>query len=137
MKPLFIKILLFWLAKYIGFYVFMMFKTGNYAFIKVNEIKTGEDLFYYLWIFLVLPVVCIFLFSVPMYFIFKLKHFVCYVLIFISVLVAEYFLYTSLASQANLMNGIYNGIISILFMGLFFFRQINPPGSRCGVKSLM
>lgn len=124
MKPSFIKILLFWLAKYIGFYVFMMFKTGNYAFIKVNEIKNGEDLFYYLWIFLFLPVVSIIIFSVPMYFSFKVKSFVYYILIIGAILLAEYFLYTSLASQSNLMNGIYNGIISMLFLALFFFRHI-------------
>ena len=125
MKPSFLNMLFFWLAKYIGFYVFMMFKTGNYAFIKIYEIQNGEDLFYYLWIFLFLPVVSILIFSVPMYFSFKVKSFVYYVLIIGAILVAEYFLYTSLASQSNLMNGIYNGIISILFLALFFFKHIS------------
>jgi len=124
MKPSFVKIFLFWLAKYVAFYVFMMFKTGNYAFIKIHEIKNGEDLFYYLWIFLFLPVISFMIFSVPMYFSFRVKNLVYYVLIMVAILGTEYFLYTSLASQADLMNGVYNGIISVLFLLLFFFRQI-------------
>ena len=124
MKASFVKIFLFWLAKYAAFYVFMMFKTGNYAFIKIYEIKNGEDLFYYLWIFLFLPVISFMIFSVPMYFSFRVKNLVYYVLIMVAILGTEYFLYTSLASQADLMNGIYNGIISVLFLLLFFFRHI-------------
>lgn len=124
MKASFVKIFLFWLAKYAAFYVFMMFKTGNYAFIKIYEIKNGEDLFYYLWIFLFLPVISFMIFSVPMYLSFRVKNLVYYVLIMVAILGTEYFLYTSLASQADLMNGIYNGIISVLFLLLFFFRHI-------------
>jgi hypothetical protein len=121
MKPSFIKIFLFWLVKYIAFYVFMMFKTGNYAFVKVKEIKSGVDLFYYLWIFLFLPVVFMIIFSVPMYFSFKIKSLVCFTLIIGAILVIEYFLYTSIASTSDLVNGIYNGVISVLFLAILFF----------------
>lgn len=125
MKLSFIKILLFWLTKYIAFYILMMFKNNNYALIMVNDLKTGEDFFIYLWTFLFFPIVCIILFSIPLYFSFKVKTFANFILIVLAILLAEYFIYTYLASQTDLMNGVYNGIISILFLSLFFFRQIS------------
>lgn len=124
LKPTVLNILLFWLAKYIALYIFLMFKNGNYALLKVHELKNGEDLFYYLWLFLFLPVVCMIVFSAPMYLSFKVKKLIYYVLIMMVILLAEYFLYTWLASQANLMNGLYNGIISVVFLLLFFRKQL-------------
>jgi hypothetical protein len=125
LKPTILNILLFWFVKYIAFYVLLMFKNSNYTLLKVNEIKTGGDLFYYLWLFLFLPVVCMLVFSAPMYFSFKVKSLVYFALIIAAILIVEYLFYTWSASQANLMNGVYNGIISILFLLLFFFRYIS------------
>lgn len=124
LKPTVLNILLFWLVKYIALYIFLMFKNGNYALLKVHELKSGEDLFYYLWLFLFLPVMCMIVFSAPMYLSFKVKNLIYYVLIMMVILLAEYFLYTWLASQANLMNGLYNGIISVVFLLLFFRKQL-------------
>ena len=73
LKPTVLNILLFWFVKYIAFYVLLMFKNNNYALLKVNEIKNGGDLFYYLWLFLFLPVVCMIVFSAPIYFSFRVK----------------------------------------------------------------
>lgn len=125
LKPTVINILLFWFAKYIAFYVLMMFKNNNYALIGLDNLKTGEDWFYYLWIFLFLPVVCMVVFSTPVYFSFRVKSLIYFVLIIAAILVTEYLFYTWSASQVNLMNGIYNGIISLLFLVLFFYRHIS------------
>jgi hypothetical protein len=125
MKPSLLNITVYWFSKYIAFYLFMMFRNKNYALITINDLKTGEDLFMYLWTFLFFPIVCMILFSIPLYFSFKAKAFVYFVLIVFAVLFAEYFIYTYLASQTDLMNGIYNGIISILFLAFFFFRHIS------------
>ncbi len=125
MNPSFVKILVFWLVKYIVFYLFMMFKTGNYAFVKINEIKNGEDLFYYLFLFLFLPIVSMLIFILPMYFSFKVTRFVYFALILGAIIIVEYFIYTSLASQGNLMNGIYNGLITILVLLLFFLSRVS------------
>jgi hypothetical protein len=125
LKPNLLNILFFWLIKYIAFYVFLMFKNNNYGLLKVNEIRNGEDLFYYLWLFLFLPVVCMISFSTLMYFSFKMKKKIYSVLIWITILVAEYLFYTWSASQVNLMNGVYNGAISILFLLLFFFKAMS------------
>lgn len=125
LKSTVLNIMIFWFVKYIAFYVLLMFKNDNYALLKVNEIKNGGDLFYYLWLFLFLPVVCMVIFSAPIYFSLKVKSLSYFALIVVVVLIAEYFFYTWSASQANLMNGVYNGIISLLFLLLFFFKAIS------------
>ncbi len=124
LKPSFRNILLYLLTKYIVFYVFMMFKNNDFYFVNPG-IRNGADLFYYLWIFLFLPVVCMFIFTAPLYFIFKKKNTIYFTLIIIVFLVAEYFIYTYFASQANLMNGLYNEVIGLLILFIFFFRYIN------------
>jgi hypothetical protein len=125
-KPSILNILSFWLVKYVAFYILLMFKNDNYALLKVNEIQNGEDLFYYLWLFLFLPVVCMLIFSVPLYFSLRVKKWAYFALIITAILIAEYFLYTWLASQTNLINGVYNGIFSLLFLLLFFRKLHNP-----------
>jgi hypothetical protein len=64
-------------------------------------------------------------FSAPVYFSFRVKRLIYFALIIAVILIAEYLFYTWSASQANLMNGVYNGIISLLLLLLFFFRHIS------------
>ena len=124
MKSLFKNIVLYIFLKYLVFYVLMMFKNNNYMLIRINELKTGGDWFYYLWIFLFLPIVRTILFSAPIYFSFKLKKFFLFPLLIGAVFLAEYFLYTQLASTTDLMNGVYLEIIGVLLFFLFFYRDI-------------
>ena len=124
MKPFFKNIVLYIFLKYLAFYVFMMFRNNNYTLIRVNELKTFGDLFYYIWIFPYMPVIITILFSVPIYYSFKLKKIYVFLLLIAAVFVAEYFLYTYWASQLDLMNGVYNAIISIILFILFFYRHI-------------
>jgi len=124
LKPSIPNILSFWLVKYVAFYILLMFKNDNYTLLKVNEIKNVEDLFYYLWLFLFLPVVCILILSIPLFFSLRVKKLTYIALIITAILIAEYFLYTWLASQTNLINGVYNGVLSLLFLLLFFFRRV-------------
>jgi hypothetical protein len=101
-----------------------MFKNSDYYLLEVSSIENSEDLFYYLWMFLFLPVVSMLIFTVPLYFSFKVNN-VAYFLIIAGVcIIIEYFIYTYLASQADLMNGVFNGIISVVFFLLFFYRPI-------------
>lgn len=120
-----IKNLLFYIFfKYLIFYIFMMFKNSNFALIDVFELKTLEDLFYYLWTFLFLPTLISVILLVPLNYSFKIKNGLYFLLMINLVLIAEYFIYTFLASQMNLWNGIYNAVISLLFLGLFFYKHI-------------
>ena len=112
------------LLKYIVFYVFMMFKNSNYALIEITDLNSFGDVFYYLWTFLFLPIVCFVLFSVPIYYSFSKKNLNIFILINVGVLVAEYIVYTYFASQSNWFNGMFNAIISLLCFPLIFWKEI-------------
>ena len=124
MKILIRKILLFMLLKYFVFYVFMMFKNSNYALIEIGDFKSFEDVFYYLWIFLFLPIVCFVLFFVPIYHSFSKRNLKVFILINVGVLITEYIVYTYFASTMNLFNGMFNAIISVLCFPLIFWKEI-------------
>ena len=112
LKPKLINIVFYFFIKYILFYVFMMFRNNDFTFIEIKDLRNGEDWFLYLWMFLFLPVLCSFLFAAPIYYIFKVKSIVYFILLLGLVFTAEYFLYTYFASQLDLMNGVYNGVIN-------------------------
>ena len=117
------KILIFILLKYFVFYVFMMFKNQNYALIEIGDLNSFGDVFYYLWIFLFLPIVCFALFSVPIYYSFSKRNLNIFMLVSAGILIAEYVVYTYLASQSNWYNGIFNAIISVVCFPLVFWKE--------------
>lgn len=125
LKPKLINIVFYFFIKYILFYVFMMFRNHDFTFIQIRDLRNGADWFLYLWMFLFLPVLCSFLFVAPLYYIFKVKSIVYFILLTGLVFTAEYFLYTYFASQLDLMNGVYNGILSLLLLFVFFFKPIS------------
>lgn len=47
-----------------------------------------------------------------------------FMLISIGILIAEYFVYTYLASQSNWYNGMFNAIISLVSFPLVFWKEI-------------
>lgn len=118
------KILMFMLLKYFLFYVFMMFKNSNYALIDIGNLNSFAVFFYYLWIFLFLPIVCFVLFYFPIYHSFSKSNVYIFILINIAVLIGEYMVYTFFASQSNWLNGIFNSIISVLFFLIVFRKEI-------------
>lgn len=125
LRPAFKNIILFYFVKYFLFYLVLMFKNNDYTFIQINSLRNSEDVIYYLWLFLFLPVVCSILFSIPTYFTFKVKSGTYFILLISVILLAEYFLYTYYASQADLMNGVYNAIISLVLLLLLFFKPVS------------
>jgi hypothetical protein len=124
MKISFKKIFLFMFLKYFVFYVFMMFKNSNYALIEIGNLNSFGDVFYYLWIFLFLPTVCYALFSAPIYYSFSKRNLNIFMLVNVGILIAEYIVYTYLASQSNWYNGMFNAIISIVCFPLVFWKEI-------------
>lgn len=125
LKASFKNILLYILVKYLFFYVVMMFKINDFRYLQLSDLKNGEDWFLYLWMILFLPVLCMILFSAPIYFSFRLKSIGYFILAIMAIIVAEYFVYVFFTSERHVdMNGIYNGIISFLMFYLFFFKQI-------------
>ena len=124
MKISFKKILLFVLLKYFVFYVFMMFKNSNYALIKIGELKSIEDVFYYIFLFSFLPIVCFALFSAPIFYSFSKRNLNVFILVNTAILITEFVIYTYLASQSNWYNGMFNAIISLFCFPLVFWKEI-------------
>lgn len=122
-KPKLENIILFFFLKYLVFYTFMMFKNNDYTLISFNQLIDANAVVYYLWIFLSLPAISTALFSVPVYFILKIRKALYLVPLVIGVFVIEYYLYTYMASESNLKNGIYLEVISIIILILFFFKH--------------
>ncbi len=122
-KANFLNILFYILLKYLVFYIFIMFKNENFYLIT-PDIRDESDLFYYLWMFLFFPVIIFILFSVPLFYSFKIKKYPYFILINVIILGIEYCLYTYLASQLDLWNGIYNIIISLILFWIFFHKLI-------------
>jgi hypothetical protein len=133
-KPRPYIIILYILIKYFAFYIFMMFKNQNFTLVSPG-IRNGEDLFFYLWLFLFFPIVTILLFSGLIYLAFKRQEIVLFSVVIIGYLIGEYFLYTYLASTSDLSNGIYNGVLSISVLYLFFFNRVNSILMQQPVKS--
>jgi hypothetical protein len=78
-----------------------MFKNGNFALLEPENLKVGHSLRYFLFVMLPLPVLSMILFSAPIYFTFRVRNAVYFILLLSAVFTAEYFLYTYLASPAN------------------------------------
>jgi hypothetical protein len=102
----------------------MMFKNHDFTLIEIGELKSVADWQYYLWLFLSLPSLSAVLFSAPNYYSLKVETLWILILLVGATFVIEYFLYTYLASQSDLMNGVYLEIIGILLFLLFFYRHI-------------
>lgn len=90
---------------------------------KIYEIKSLSDLFYYLIMFLSMPLLFTVFFLMPIYYAFRMKPLI-FVLVLGLIFTIEYFCYTYLASQTNQMNGIYNALISVFLFVFFFYNQI-------------
>ena len=101
----------------------MMFKNDNFYLINPG-IKNMTNLFFYLWMFLSFPIAISIIFSVPIYYLLKIKKIIYFILISTIVLTIEYFIYTYFASQLDLWNGIYNILIGIIFFIIFFHKTL-------------
>lgn len=123
-KSKLLNTVLYFCLKYLVFYLFLMFKNHDFTFLHIGELKNFQDWFYYLWLLLFFPIANTILFSLPISYAFKAKKAIYFLLFISSVFVAEYLFYTYLASQSDLLNGLYCGIIGLPLFVLFFFRHI-------------
>lgn len=102
-----------------------MVATKNYAILKLNNIKTVEDFFYYAWLILFIPILNAVLFSFPYYLSFKLKEGVLFFSSIAIILFFEYLLYVYFNSQKHIdTNGLVIVLISIIVFTMFFFKKI-------------
>ena len=128
LKPKFPNILLFLFVKYIVFFFILACIGDRFKLLVINNFGNRKELFsnkeYYLLYILIFMVLSILIFSGPIYFTLKVKNTTYFILLISGISVAEYLLYTHLASTSDLMNGVYNEMISMLFLLIFFYRHI-------------
>ncbi len=116
------------LAKYSVFFLILGFNGDRFKkMVLINSENTQDfftNLFYYLIFVLIFIIFLILIISAPLYYSLKLKKAIYFMLSIILILAVEYLVYTYLASQTDLSNGIYNALIGLLFLGLFFHKHI-------------
>ena len=125
LKPTFLNICISIFFKYVLFYILLMVINDDFQLLQINNIKNGQDLFYYLWIVLFFPVVDIILFALPIYFSFNAKKHINYVLYIIPILTIEYFIYAYFTSQKIInQDAFFKVIISFILLLVLFHKTI-------------
>ncbi len=89
-----------------------------------ENLKGGHTLMYFFLVMLPAPILSMILFSAPLYFTFRVRNAIYFILLLSVVFIAEYFLYTYLASPADEKNGLYLVCIGVLLLLVFFFTSI-------------
>lgn len=120
LKLTILKTLIYFLAKYIIFYLFLAVKNNDFYFFEVSNMKY----FMYWWLLLSLSLFCFLIFCIPIFLVLKSKNKSIFITFFLLMLVSEYLIYTYLESQLDLLNGIYNEIIGLLLFIVIFYKQI-------------
>lgn len=127
MRPTFLKILLYLLVKYLVFFSIIGIIGGRFNSIVIKNSENGNQLFensfYYVVYVLVFSALMMLIFSTPIYFVFKIQKALLFFLSLAAIFTLEYFAYTYLASASSL-NGIYNVIIGMVFLLIFFYKTI-------------
>lgn len=125
LKPILSNILIYLFTKYLVFYTYLMFRNNDFRLLEIDNLKGGGSFTYFFYVMLPLPITCMILFSAPIYYSFKVRSWIYFLLIIAATFIAEYFFYVFFTSgQHPDVTGIYNGIISIVLLFLFFFKHI-------------
>jgi hypothetical protein len=126
-KPTFSNTVLFLFIKYVLFYALLMVKNNDYTLLEAENLIGGHTLTYFFLVMLPYPLINMLLFSFPIYYSFKVKKAIYFVLLLAFFLFAEYLVYLLYTSSGEYLNlvGFYNAIISLLLFILFFFKSIN------------
>jgi hypothetical protein len=129
-KPRFINILLYFLVKYIVFFAIVAFTDNRFKSIVIDNSVNNREFFFNTIFYIIYVLAFSFfptaIFSVPVYLIFKVKNAFYFVLLMSFMLASEYFIFIFLNSQEYVIDKyiIYYVGISMLFLGIFFFKHI-------------
>lgn len=125
LKSKFSNVVIYVFIKYFIVFLLFMIKDNNLKLLKLNNIRNGEDLFYYLWIVLFFPIIDIILFSIPLYYSFKIKNKVYFVLSLLIIFGVEYLMNVYFSSQKIFDIDVFiKVIIGIIVFLIFFYRVI-------------
>jgi hypothetical protein len=110
------------ILKYLIFYILLMFINKEFQLLEFNNIKNGQDLFFFLWIVLFFPILDIILFAIPLYFSLKAKTLI-FVISIIIILLIEYLIYAYFTSQKLFaLDSLLKVIVNILLLFIFFYK---------------
>lgn len=124
-RPSLLKIGGYLFAKYLVFFTVLGFMDSRFKSLIIDNATTKHGVFintigYYIEV-LFATFMHILIMIIPVYFLFKLNDLIYIILAFFVVLIYEYFTYVSMDSYVHFdIDGIVNGIISIVFFPLFF-----------------
>lgn len=129
LKPSYRNVIIYLFLKYLVFFLILALANNRFKSLVIDNATSTHGIiinaaYYLLYVFIFMSILT-FIFSAPVYYAFKVKNAIYFILIIIGFLVVEYLVYTYLASQTNLMNGVYNGIISLLILIIIFFKNIS------------
>jgi len=98
---------------------------NDYRLMEWSNLKGGHTFTYFLLIMLPYPLINMFLFSAPVYFSFRIKDRIYFILAMVALIMAEYIVYLLFTSESHIdIRGVCNGIITLVFFILFFFKTI-------------
>lgn len=124
----FINVILYSVVRYLTFFIILAFVGNRFKLIVIDNSENGKEIFsntlYYFLSFADILVLFTFIFSIPLYFLIKKVKGVFFIMLYFILLSIEYISYTYLASPSDLNNGIYNTIIGVLFLFLFFYKYL-------------
>lgn len=124
-KPTFLNIIIYLLLTSITFYVLMMFKNQDYRLIEMDNLLRGYSFIYFAFVMMPLPFFSIILFSLPIYYSFKIKNSVYWGLLMIAILIGKYLFYIFMTSRILYdLNGIYYLLINFIYLILFFSSEM-------------
>ena len=125
LRPNFINVCISVFVSSIIFLIIPMIMDGDYRLLEFNNIRNGQDLFYYLWIVMFFPIIDIILFSLPLYFGLKIKNKFLVAISLFTIFSIEYFIYVYFTShQVFDEDGLQKVIISMIIFAIFFYKSL-------------
>lgn len=115
-------------VKYIIFFVILAFIGNRFKEIVIDHAQTSSELIklslgYVLYILFYITVMVL-IFCAPLYYILLIKNGINCLLLLIVFYAVEFWAYWRLFSPSDIFPAVYNAIIGIGFLNLFFYRQL-------------
>ncbi|MDV2463438.1 hypothetical protein CMU11_15420 [Elizabethkingia anophelis] len=119
---------LYLLVKYFIFFFILAFVGDRFKSIVLVNAETTSEIFkltlnYILYV-AIYAIPLILVFSFPLYYILKIRKGLYFVLSITLLFTVEYLIYTYLYAPSNKILGIYNIIVGIILLGIFFYKSI-------------
>ena len=125
LQPTIYNVVLYFLVKYLLFYAGNIVYQGSYQWLDLSNLKMGQDVFYWLWMFGFLPVVSSILFAVPLSLVLRLSRPVSFSCALAAFVVVDYAFYVFLNSQKPLdADGFYHETIGLAVLAFLFHGRI-------------